>query len=413
MVQKKYNWDEGASLGEHSKKKHSVLKRYFHEYLFTRCTKFPQQERFRLAVIDGFCGAGIYEGGDIGSPVIFIQALSDATKYINIFRLENNFKSIEIECLLVMNDNEPGVVDQLKKNVSPYLIQANLEVPNLKIVPFYETRAFEVLYPTLKQHLISQHTGNVFFNLDQCGYNKVSSDIIRDITGTWKNAEIILTFMIQSALTYLTDKNDFASFSNEPELKTKIRAILDDDGLLNKKEWLGEAEKIIFSYLMNCAPYVSPFSINNPGGWKYWLMHFANSYRARQVYNNLLHDDSATQAHFGKSGLNMLCYDPQSDNAQLYLFDNDSRKSAKIALYEDIPRLVAQSGDYLSMADFYASAYSSTPAHSDDIHEMIMENPDLEVHTNSGGERRKPNTISVGDTLKLKNQKSFFFFDSD
>jgi hypothetical protein len=48
------------------------------------------------------------------------------------------------------------------------------------------------------------------------------------------------------------------------------------------------------------------------------------------------------------------------------------------------------------------------PAHMDDVHAAIVENPDLEVLTGSGGERRKPNTIEAGDTLRIKKQRSFF-----
>jgi hypothetical protein len=39
---------------------------------------------------------------------------------------------------------------------------------------------------------------------------------------------------------------------------------------------------------------------------------------------------------------------------------------------------------------------------------MIMKNPDIEVITPQGGERRKANTIRTDDILKLKNQRSFF-----
>jgi hypothetical protein len=141
-------------------------------------------------------------------------------------------------------------------------------------------------------------------------------------------------------------------------------------------------------------------------------MHFASSYRARQVYNDVLHQDGESQAHFGRSGLNMLSYDP-SEEGMLYLFNSNSRELAKESLYDDIPRFVAESGDTLSMSDFYAAAYSETPAHSDDIHEMIIENPDLEVITESGGQRRQFNTIKPSDTLKVKSQKSMFFMFSD
>ena len=73
---------------------------------------------------------------------------------------------------------------------------------------------------------------------------------------------------------------------------------------------------------------------------------------------------------------------------------------------------MAESGDTLTMQDFYASAYSQTPAHSDDIHEMIIANPDMEVITDGGGKRRQAHTIKAGDTLKLVSQKSMFFMFS-
>ena len=77
MVQKKYGWEVGAVIGEHSKKKHCVLTNYFREYLITRCGQIPQQEHFKLAVVDGFSGGGLYEGGHCGSPIIFVKTLNE------------------------------------------------------------------------------------------------------------------------------------------------------------------------------------------------------------------------------------------------------------------------------------------------------------------------------------------------
>jgi hypothetical protein len=60
------------------------------------------------------------------------------------------------------------------------------------------------------------------------------------------------------------------------------------------------------------------------------------------------------------------------------------------------------------VGDFYESIYNMTPAHTDDVHSAIIENPDVEVITPAGGERRKANTIAIGDMLKLKPQTSFY-----
>src|SRR5258708_6686567 len=177
---------------------------------------------------------------------------------------------------------------------------------------------------------------------------------------------------------------------------------------MRNRAWLGAGERLVFASFRRCATYVSPFSINNPDGWRYWLIHFASSYRARQEYNNVLHQNSSAQAHFGRSGLHMLSFDPTHDSNALYLFDISGRTEAKSQLSEDIPRLVTEFGDAVGVGEFYRSIYNMTPAHMDDVHAAIIENPDLEVITEHGGERRKANTIELGDTLRIKRQRSFF-----
>ena len=108
----------------------------------------------------------------------------------------------------------------------------------------------------------------------------------------------------------------------------------------------------------------------------------------------------------------MLSYDPNHDG-KLYLFDPSGRDEAKQQLAEDIPRLVTEFGDAISVGSFYENIYNMTPAHMDDIHAAMIENTDLEIMTEAGGHRRKANTISVSDMIRIKEQRTFFpiFFD--
>lgn len=413
MVQKSYDWEKGANLDDHSKTKHSILRQYFREYLITRC-KLPRMERFRLAIVDGFAGGGLYTNGNFGSPLIFIDTLISTTNEMNIHRAAQGMKPIDVECLLLFNDYSNEAINQLKVNVAPHLVRAKDECKNLYLKDEYFNDKFESVYPEIKSRLSTARCSNVLFNLDQCGYSHVKSTTLRDIVSSWRSSEVLLTFMIESLLAYLSPDDAKSGVPLEPDLQEKVKSIIgESENGLSKQQWLGEAEKIVHIFFRGCAKYVSPFSINNPSGWRYWLMHFANSYRARQVYNDILHQqEGALQAHFGRSGLNMLSYDPRAEG-QLYLFDMDSRETAKADLHDDIARLIAESGDALPMHSFYEAAYSETPAHSDDIHEMMIVNPDIEVITESGGERRKPNTIKPEDTIKLKSQKSMFFMFSN
>jgi three-Cys-motif partner protein len=406
MSKKVYPWLEGATLDEHTRKKHSILREYLRLYLITRC-QLPQQDKFRLALIDAFAGAGLYKCGGFGSPLIFVDTLINTTNEINLSRLAKGMKPIQIECLLVLNDSEPAVIELLKENLSPLLVAAN-DLATLHIESEFYSEPFDQVYVKIKNRLFVAKCSNVFFNLDQCGYSHATSDIIRDIMSSWKSSEVLLTFMIDSLLAYLSPSSESNSVPLEKEVRDKIEEMKRDDNYLNKREWLAQVEKIVYDHLKRCATYVSPFSINNPEGWRYWLMHFASNYRARQVYNNVLHQNGEAQAHYGRAGLHMLAYDPQVEG-QLYLFNSDSRLVAKESLHDDIPRFVAEAGDAMQMFDFYAAAYSETPAHSDDIHQIIIENPDLEVITDTGGFRKKSTSIKPTDTLKLKNQRSMIF----
>lgn len=406
-MKKRYEWVDGAMLQDHSKRKHKILREYVFDYLTVRCI-LPQQERFRLAIVDGFSGGGRYQCGTAGSPLIFIEELKRASEAVNNLRVGRGLAPIEVECLLVFNDANREVVNLLKTHAAPLLADIVQNCPKLHLHVEYMHDLFEVAYPKIKSLLTQGRYRSVLFNLDQYGDRHVERETIVDVMRSYPAAEIFYTFMIDSLLAFLQ--------KNEPE---QLRKRLDHlglmdssmqmlNGMMTRNEWLGTAERIVFDAFRLCAPYVSPFSINNPDGWRYWLIHFANFYRARQVYNNILHGNASLQAHFGRSGLNMLHYDPRHDEGLLYLFNDDARSSAKDQLFGDIPRLVGESGDAIRVMDFYESIYNTTPAHADDVHVAIIENPDLEVITPAGGERRKANTIGVNDVIKLRKQRSFF-----
>jgi len=301
MVEKRYEWADGATLEEHSRRKHKILREYIFDYLTVRC-KLPQQERFRLAVVDGFAGGGRYQCGAPGSPLIFVEELKRAVESVNTRRAVQGLGAIEVECLLIFNDASRDAIELLKTHVAPMQADVTQTCPKLHLRIEYLNEVFEAAYPKIKALLEQCRYRSVLFNLDQCGHSHVERGTILDIMHSYPAAEIFYTFVISSLLAFLQ--------KDRPE---RLRAQLDHlglssndihalDALMIQKDWLGTAEKIVFDAFRLCAPYVSPFSINNPGGWRYWLIHFANAYRARQVYNNILHDNASLQAHFGRSG---------------------------------------------------------------------------------------------------------------
>jgi three-Cys-motif partner protein len=405
MTRKPYDWEAGAALGEHSRRKHKILREYFSAYLNVRC-RTPQQSRFRIAVIDGFCGAGRYSDNSPGSPLIFLETLRKITHEINIRRSVENMAIIDFECVLILNDYNREVIEALKENIAPELELCHT-ANNLTIKPHFMSSPFSEAYTDIKD-ILSRYrvTRNVFFSLDQYGNSHVPQSILKDILITYQSAEILLTLSTQSLITFLP-KDDLEK--SQRQLKhhgITLQQLYDAVEGKNGRDQYGAIERLVFESYKASAPFVSPFAINNPDGWRYWLLHLANEPKARQVYNNILHDNAQMQGHYGRAGLRMLTYDPSFD-ARSYLFTEQDRERAIRELYEDIPNVVSEFGDSVTLGEFHQNISNETPAHSEDIAKAIMENPDLTVLTENGGKRRSHNTLKDSDTLILNTQRSF------
>ncbi len=407
MVGKPYEWSHGATLEEHSKRKLKILREYFIRYLAVRC-QLPQQSRFRLAIVEGFAGGGRYNCGTPGSPLIFIEELRNAAQTFNIKRRAEGMAALDIECFLILNDANRDAIEALRANIAPLVAAAKDTASRLHLKIEYRNAEFEAIYPEIKALVQHERFPSVIFNLDQCGHTHVSRATLADIMHVQPKAEIFYTFVIEALLAFLQKSNPALLAQQLAHVGLEFQQLSQLQGAMTNKEWLGAAERVVMEAFKTCAPYVSPFSINNPDGWRYWLIHFANCYRARQEYNDILHSNSSEQAHFGRSGLNMLSYDPRHDPGALYLFDVSGRKAALDQLHNDIPCVISEFGDAISVGAFYESIYNTTPAHSDDIHTAMLKADDLEVITEAGGERRSTRAISPQDTLRLKRQRSFF-----
>ena len=399
-MKKAYTWESGAKLEPHTRRKHKILAEYFREYILVRCSN-PNQRRFRLAVVDGFAGGGRYSCGTRGSPLIFVEELQAAIEEINVSRAQQNMPALAVDCLLLLNDADPTVVRLLESHVAPIVAIARQRCPDLHLSVEYSVHPFESAYPNMRERIRSGGYQNVLFNLDQCGHSHVDPNTLVDIMSGSPSAEIFFTFVVDALLAYL-HKRDPEKLRKQLET-IGVRKIDALQEVQSNTAWLGVAEKLVFDALQQCAKFVSPFSIHNPNGWRYWLIHLSGSHRARQVYNDVLHANASSQAHFGRAGLNMLSYNPASEGA-LYLFEDEHRALARDQLAQDIPGVIARAGDTMLVSEFYETVYNLTPAHNDDIHSAIFDNPDLDVTTATGGERRRAHTIHVTDTIRLKCQ---------
>ena len=90
MAKTPYMWDLGQRpplIKQHSIAKHEILRAYLVAYIQTLISS-PYQDEFRLTLVDGFAGGGIYlheTGGQevAGSPLIMLEAVREAEYLVN------------------------------------------------------------------------------------------------------------------------------------------------------------------------------------------------------------------------------------------------------------------------------------------------------------------------------------------
>ena len=244
MARKAYQWAGGATLEDHSKRKHEILREYFAQYLSVRC-QLPQQEKFRFAVIDGFSGGGRYKCGTAGSPIIFIEELRGATERVNLARAANGMKPLEIECLLILNDFDGDAFNALKDNVAPLQAEIAENMPRLHLRIEILNMDFEAAYQQrIKPMLAQGRYSNLLFNLDQCGYSLVRYETLMEIMRLSNSVEAFYTFAIDSLLAYLQKSNPIALTAQTRHLGVDLGNHTAMEDLLSRNDWLGAAERL-------------------------------------------------------------------------------------------------------------------------------------------------------------------------
>src|SRR6266850_7529828 len=109
MPRSSYDWEPGKEfpiIQQHSVAKHEILRAYLCAYIRTLVSN-PNREEFRLVLVDGFAGGGVYRDVGtkeevLGSPFIMLEAAREAEANINVdrrkpVRLNIDYYFIEIK----------------------------------------------------------------------------------------------------------------------------------------------------------------------------------------------------------------------------------------------------------------------------------------------------------------------------
>lgn len=172
----------------------------------------------------------------------------------------------------------------------------------------------------------------------------------------------------------------------------------------------------------NCgARYYTLFFIrSSKGHGDYWLIHFSQKARARDVMTKIHWEKNTNFIHYGGAGMDMfhaLGYVPKHDEEFTgqtplgFCFDEQAHGASVAALMEQIPRLIYPDPDGMGFGELFATTCNMSPASANIYRSALgelMAVGDIEVVDRNGGSRRSANRIHDTDLIIPSRQRRLF-----
>lgn len=408
---KKYDWGISKPLPlieSHSLIKLDIIEKYLETYI-RHLTLYPYTEKLKFAIVDGFCGGGLYKDNKnneiYGSPLRILNTIQNLPNIINIEREEQKLRKIQFDIDIVL----------IEKDIETYefLIQ-NIKHRGLNIIePKTYNTSFQKSYLKVINDLKSQKYNKAIFILDQYGYSDANISTIKNILSSFKNAEIILTFACDSLIDYLSEKNKTALFNLGLD-RLNVEYLLD-----TKKEDDRNRNTIRATLLDGIiqqvgACFYTPFFIKGTQTHRaYWLLHFSNHPIARNEMVKLHYKYYNSFIHYGGSGLDMFGYCSKDlDTLSPFLFAEEDKKQSLKRIIDQIDEKVSRHNGK-TFGDLIRLEINQTPATIEIIKESLHEYlyyGDIEIiDTKTNRLIKNYKNIKLDHIIKRTKQQRFKF----
>lgn len=379
MVQKHYDYANGPLVDYHSTIKHKILRDYIKQYVAT-LTKNVRIDDFKFAVVDGFAGSGRYTAEwdhkktIYGSPITILEACQEAQEAAQSirhkpFRLDGRYYLVEKDHdafnILTQTLINKGYGNRVNNNQDIWLFEDDFTDKVQSIVEDIKSRS---------------KRGRSLFLLDQYGYSEVPRELIRNIFTELPGAEILLTFHVDSLLTFLDEKNlksfhRTTGFSIDHLLDSKLH-----DKATRPEDWRLAAQAILHQELAkDCFPngvgHHTTFYIRGAKGLgDYWLVHLSRNITARNVMVDIHWTHGNHFVHYGGAGLDMYSLRGFNMNAHadMYGFCTDAKALTMNTLQHQLPKLIRDHHTQgISFKDLIVEQANYTPAREQFIREAF------------------------------------------
>lgn len=413
------HWESGTypKLENHSDKKLDLLRDYLVLYLEIVMKGTAGKEEQYVTLIDGFAGGGLYKEGKVGSPIAMLEAVKIAEVRINQGR-EKKTRITPI-CYFIEKDPKAFACLEFTLRHKGYGDRIGKTI-HLRQDPF-ESAAPAIIKDINHRH---KRGGNrTIFFLDQCGYTEISAQTIKVI---YQNLNRRPEFIVNFAISWLTD---FISEKTESQMSKSLQSLglegfVDLAAMMNLRNKLsGNWEHAVEAHIgrgfhqATGISYFSPFYIepeNNHRG--YWLLHLADSARARSAMTEIHWAKANRSKHYGNIGYDMLSYKPDLDQTMFIhgmTFNDEARLKCEDSLLADLPKLIRESSpDGITFGTFVNNVSNKVIATSPMLNDAVLKicsGHDFELRSPSG-KPKKSLKVTEGDIIMPRQQMIFTGF---
>lgn len=416
-----YDWIWGNSpplLKRHSEVKHALLRNYLVDYFLT-LVSMPQQDKIQLTIVDGFCGGGLYRnesGQEVpGSPLVILDAIREAEVLVNV-RQERR-KPIKIDVELICIDDCSYALDYLGRVLDERGYGGAVATGIIKLIKGKFADHCGAAIQRARDR--SPRSGRGLFVLDQYGYSAVPMDCLRDIFAKLKHAEVILTFYIDSLISYLNEKN-LADFELSSGIRSSVRAA-ELDEIKQSPRWRVQLQSSLYQSLTNqcSAQFYTPFFIRpERGHGDFWLLHLSQHWKARDVMATTHWQHHNHFAHYGKAGFHMFStgyigkIDDENRLQMGFDFSEVAATISKEAMMAQIPAMLFEGAEGVTFEQFFLRLINTTPATRSMVEATLLElhqSGEIIVVDSAGDTSKARVKLKADHVLRLPSQRSFSF----
>lgn len=405
-----FNWHPDESppqIEPHSKAKLRVLRSYLRAY-FDRLGAPYVREEFKLDLVDGFAGGGVFRDGPeviSGTPLIMLEEAQEARTRLS----QGRSKPIRFDFKFYFVDVNPAHTDHLRRALADRGYDADDETTAIRTGDFADH--LQGILQEIKKR--QPRAGRSLFLLDQCGYSRVALQDVAKILDTLPTAEVILTFAADALINFLRDA---------PEMVRAVAPLdITDDDVQDLVELKRRAGKALVQRALRvqirhatAARFDTPFFIRPASSARaLWFVHLSRHPTARDVMIQRHWELANTFEHFGRGGLHTLGWDPRGDYP-LFEFGEAEQRKVHEELLASVPpeihKLAAESP--ITVDALRHVLANETAARFSDLDSALLElyrAGELEIRLAAGDLRgRSTVRLKPTDLIEMPRQLSLF-----